>query len=377
MAKYHGTFSCGHEGEVGIIGPSKDRQWKANRHFEGLCPDCYVKHIEEEKGKTNAAALEKAKEMELPELQGSEKQAAWANTLRQNFIDAVEKDIEVLQKHEGGDNKTVAETLDHILTTKTEAKWFIDNREKSSRIIICKIYEEIKLAHKVEIEKAIEKEAIEESTAYPTVQKTPVAATITIKEDKIEVITEKNDEFREIVKGLGYMWDKSTWVLSVNMFNGTIIDRAAELGNKLLNAGFPITILDSEVLDMAISGTYEPECKRWVKFRSSGQYKGWLAIAWEGKDDRLYDAARKIRGSKWDSGHVVVRVEYYSEIQDYADAFGFKFSEGSKRVIAEYQDKLASANTVTPASLKEVAQPDKLKEILESSNDILDDLKED
>lgn len=28
MAWYEGTFSCGHEGRVNIIGPNKDCQWK-------------------------------------------------------------------------------------------------------------------------------------------------------------------------------------------------------------------------------------------------------------------------------------------------------------------------------------------------------------
>ena len=28
MAWYNGTFSCGHEGKVNIIGKAKDREWK-------------------------------------------------------------------------------------------------------------------------------------------------------------------------------------------------------------------------------------------------------------------------------------------------------------------------------------------------------------
>lgn len=41
MAWYYGTYSCGHEGRVNIIGPTKDRQWKADRHFGHMCPECY------------------------------------------------------------------------------------------------------------------------------------------------------------------------------------------------------------------------------------------------------------------------------------------------------------------------------------------------
>lgn len=68
MAWYYGTYSCGHEGRVNIIGPTKDRQWKADRHFEHMCPECYEKWQEEERDRKSREATEKSKEMELPEL---------------------------------------------------------------------------------------------------------------------------------------------------------------------------------------------------------------------------------------------------------------------------------------------------------------------
>lgn len=52
MAKYSGTFSCGHDGRVDVIGPTKNRQWIVDRKFEGLCPECYEKHLLEEREKS-------------------------------------------------------------------------------------------------------------------------------------------------------------------------------------------------------------------------------------------------------------------------------------------------------------------------------------
>ena len=43
MAWYNGTFSCGHEGRVNVIGKIKDREWKTERKFSNMCPDCYKK----------------------------------------------------------------------------------------------------------------------------------------------------------------------------------------------------------------------------------------------------------------------------------------------------------------------------------------------
>lgn len=90
---YDGVYSCGHAGEINVCGPHRDRQWKVDRKFSGLCPECYKKKIEEEKERKNREAAEKSAEMELPELTGTEKQVAWATTLRMEFIKKYEKKI--------------------------------------------------------------------------------------------------------------------------------------------------------------------------------------------------------------------------------------------------------------------------------------------
>ena len=40
MAWYNGTFSCGHEGRVNIIGKMSERQWKIDKYFSGVCEEC-------------------------------------------------------------------------------------------------------------------------------------------------------------------------------------------------------------------------------------------------------------------------------------------------------------------------------------------------
>ena len=43
MAWYNGTFSCGHEGRVNIIGKMSERQWKIDKYFSGVCEECKKK----------------------------------------------------------------------------------------------------------------------------------------------------------------------------------------------------------------------------------------------------------------------------------------------------------------------------------------------
>ena len=47
MAWYNGTFSCGHEGRVNIIGKMSERQWKIDKYFSGVCEECKKKEREE------------------------------------------------------------------------------------------------------------------------------------------------------------------------------------------------------------------------------------------------------------------------------------------------------------------------------------------
>lgn len=160
MAWYYGVYSCGHEGRVNIIGPTKDREWRKERAFENLCPECYKKWLEGERQKANIEATEKSSEMDLPELNGSEKQVAWANTLRMKVIEnyerqqgefdkRIEKAKELLRKNEedgipnkysisdlklyirGNDGSCVVTTkeelsdaMDYMLKSKTKAEFW-------------------------------------------------------------------------------------------------------------------------------------------------------------------------------------------------------------------------------------------------------------
>lgn len=82
MAKYEIHHCCGHVRTVNLYGKTADR----NRTIEWLesqpCPDC--KREEE-----NAESAKKAAAENRPVLTGSEKQVAWANTLREEVISEI------------------------------------------------------------------------------------------------------------------------------------------------------------------------------------------------------------------------------------------------------------------------------------------------
>lgn len=384
MAWYYGTFACGCEGRVNIIGPTKHRDWKKERAFEKKCPECYEKWLESERERKTQKAAEQAKEMELPELQGTEKQVLWANTLRQKFIDTFEKfdnekrlndvlnyKFDIKKKLTLEDVRLI---LDYILTNKTDAKYFIDCRMDSAYDVIVREMKEALKTEEEIAEEHQEKSVKLESTVFPKNAITNVVAEITIKDDKISVMFEKNEKFREVVKSLGYKWN-GIWERKINELTGSASDRAAELGNKLLNAGFPVMILDEEIRNNAINGVYEHECNRWILKRKKGTYEGWLVIKWYDKSD-LYNKARKLPGSRYDSGSVLVRVERYKEVEEFAELYEFKFTKSSIEAIENYKEVSKNVTVVNPVEVKEVEHKDGLQEILNSSTEILDDLME-
>jgi len=145
MAKYNVTYSCGHTETIQLYGNIEDRERKIKWLSEnGLCPDCYKK----QKAAERAVAIEfiKTECGILPTLEGSEKQVAWAEDIRLNWL------LEAKQffKDHGHDFVKVVETYrslpedKQLLVLKSDiheysarlanslsnniAKFFIDNR---------------------------------------------------------------------------------------------------------------------------------------------------------------------------------------------------------------------------------------------------------
>lgn len=83
MAKYDVTYSCGHTDVVQLYGKNADRERELRKMSSRLCPDCYKKWVDKENAQQAAEILG---ELQLPELTGTEKQIAYAKSLRDAYI---------------------------------------------------------------------------------------------------------------------------------------------------------------------------------------------------------------------------------------------------------------------------------------------------
>lgn len=414
MAYYEGTFSCGHDGCVNIIGSSKDRLWKKERAFSGLCSECYKKKLQEERDLENQKAAERSIEMELPNLTGSEKQVSWANTLRLNTINVyeeiqaeyesrVEKAKAYLEKKEKEGNPSrhtldeiklvvnnksmekiitsreeLADAMDHMIETMTDAKFWIDNRWTEGLMgFFVEEYRKYKVQADVpdDVKEEIDMQK-EQLTVVPDVEDRKSGVVELIYNEKNRVLSAKyikNDEFIKIVKELDYRWSGTAWFKEMTEFTGTAADRAAELGNRLLLAGYTVQFPDEESKNAAISGKFILENDRWVKWNTT---ENRFAITWKLRNNTLYGAAKKLPGAQWKNGSMVVKAEFYKEVQDFAETMGFAISKKAQEEIEKYMEKENRFNLdqIESADHAGISDDERLAKSLKSGGTILSDL---
>ncbi|WP_444314114.1 hypothetical protein [Megamonas funiformis] len=309
-------------------------------------------------------------------LSGSPKQVEWANKIRakvtRNLIMYyafnskkgmyfIEMDEEVIKKTEC------------FILSKNKASFWIENREKDylqfKRLIENTLYfEEPK-------EKSVIDEAKAEATIFPQQQKTKVVAEIIFDDEihEVKVKSEKDQIIINTVKSLHYDWSGKVWYRETVPYKKDVADRMAEVGNKLLLAGVPIIIWDEAIRQKAINGEYEKECFRWMI-----KDKDMISIVWEFRSDELYRKAKRLPHAKWENGGMDVPARYYAEIRDFAKINEFKITSPAEKLLseAEEEEKTHKKTSIKEANMK-IEQNTELEDILNSSREVLEDLKDD
>jgi len=375
MSWYYGTYSCGHEGRTNIVGKTKDREWKAERHFEGLCTECWEIEKQRKFDEANAKAAAEAAEYGLPDLTGTEKQVAWANTLRQNWISEAEKWIVYSEgRLDRGRFKNHPEEAEQLkkgiaamkvamearLLEEASARFWIDNRHETVNGFLNEAGEkalqepEIK---PVEVPEAVQQEAMEEMVIRPSEPTTSLVTEIRIKENLVSAkYPEKNEEFRLLARGLNFTWQNNRWERQTGIKSGLAMDRATEIGVKLLAKGFPVRVYDDTLQAKILASDYEPECSRWIMNTDTGKF----IVKWDRDEADFYNESKRLPGAKWKSrSGMLVPKEAFREIQDFAAQYGFKLSSGAAKLIEEAQAEYEAAMVadVTVPEKDQLPQP--------------------
>lgn len=145
MAKYNCIYKCGHSETVQLFGKMDSRNeylaWAAENK---LCPDCYRAEIENRNARRNILSAQRAEVEGLPALTGSDKQIAWANTIRDGALerwrdhsapsaDQIRAKFPSLTDAEHAEIQSFVAAISQqwitdIISAKTDSRWWIDNR---------------------------------------------------------------------------------------------------------------------------------------------------------------------------------------------------------------------------------------------------------
>lgn len=342
----------------------------------------YMCHCDECHASTVASDF--GKKFTVCELEGSERQVAWAEKIRFEkmwLYHCHHRDSIRFARRDETDKVANRlnewhEILEWVINKHTKASWWIDNRSNGIKTIISenkdawKEYMSVSPEEREEAEK-IEMDAKAEATVIPKDRTHDGVAYVIVTDKSVTVEYPKDETFRTLVKNLGYGWDGACWYKEITVTTGPSQERAAELGNKLLTNGFAMCIMDEEIRKRAVEADYEPEYRRWVLVRKD--CPGLFLLKWERGNDRIYRDSRKIRGSKYDRPYVTVPFTEYNSVLDFANEYGFKFTDGAQFVVNNMQGKV-----VEPAKEKETVYDEHpASEILNSSREVLEDLKDD
>ena len=144
MAHYDVTYTCGHTEEIQLFGKQDDRyrriEWlQKNR----MCNSCFQAQKQKEYEEQSRVAAEIAKSQKLPDLEGSEKQIVWAESIRKETLESKNNTILPLEQLPFDKNKEpqkyqlykIAQEARKKLESETSAKWWIDNRYTANEMV--------------------------------------------------------------------------------------------------------------------------------------------------------------------------------------------------------------------------------------------------
>jgi len=275
-------------------------------------------------------------------LTGSEKQTLWADKIRADKFALIEKahnenlDNIDMNAYWGDAMSPDDSRLAHAITllkNQISASWWIDNRDRKISNILVELFTQ----HPEQPDRIddcqLKMQAESEATVRPESPETETVTEIRTLSDRITVhFHEKLEKFRLIMRKHGFTWSEFYWERQLNARNGSVQNRAAEIGHTLLANGFIIRIYNESIRQAAISGTYQEEQTRWISVYTTGSNKGNLCISWS-RDEDYYRAAKSLPTAKYVKPNIAVDIEHFEDILDFAEINGFSISDAAQNAI--------------------------------------------
>lgn len=389
MAMYEVKHACGHVETVDLAGPYKTREYRLEQMRSEICPACRKKELEE-----------KSRAKGLAELNGTERQVAWALQIRIKSIyslealtSAVESEIAKMKDKNADELKEGITRLNECreyvikniayLSEQSEAVFFIDNRSHFYIYNYCDVrrirdgyecdYNFARYAklydseHSAEAEavraeeaekKAAEKEKQEE--VHPENQTSDTVVTIKMDDEHVMLKSEYDASLVNAIHELDFnmCWGSGCWKCFVNPISGTTKDVVAEIGNKLLTNGFPVIFPTHEIAEMAITGNVKPYNFNRITGCKDDTKK--LYVHYSKNDKTMYRLLKRMKGSRYYSKDTFeFPVSCYRELEELAEENDFVWSGLAKDNVEKYKQSIIVVNPVATTKRKEAVTPER------------------
>lgn len=382
MAKYDIVYKCGHEDRVDITGSRAHREWELSQYQNSLCPDCLAGQRE----KHNEDCAAKNKDEGYPELVGSPKQIAWAESIRRDIFDDLNSE-KFFERHERilecsftysedpSKKQLYFEGLhifENIIKNEDRSEWFIDHKggdwiwrmkefaidyaikkEEGEEIVIpkYKIVEPENVLHKGYVEiKLLETEDEDE-----------------YEEPQVTIKYSYSEELKKIVRMLGYRIDDNVYSRTVSPGAKSITNLLLFTANEILKGGFKVK-LDEEFAELLESGEFQPINPREITISSTRL--PYFKIKMEANKE-LFKIAESLPDSKGYFGYTLDVPRFYAaEVAEFAEIYNFSLSEGAKSLI----DEIAGLEKAKIMPKEKKVDLVSAKEIFKKKDEVLDDL---
>ncbi len=233
------------------------------------------------------------------------------------------------------------------IQSNDSAKWWIDRKDARVSELLADQYRITSPGAEEDTER------IWNGVAYlrpdREVEKTDTIAHIQLRigdvRHKIEIrFAEDCKEFSNIMDDLGFRmddyWDENlTWGRTLSVVNGNPIDITAEVGYRLLEAGFTVRIDDPGIRAKVLSGNYTPEITGSIRATKAGEFSihrgagAGRKLQWN-KNNGVYKDIMELPGAIDNKQSIIVPAKAAKELAAFVHKHrNFEISEGAKQLI--------------------------------------------
>lgn len=319
-------------------------------------------------------------------LTGTHRQVSWAREIYRRLLDDYTRILE---------NCDILALLTDDMTGKSLAEWYIRHLSRRQRRAVWWIH------HRSELSSAwfmgdyirknlhifgpepsphfLETQVRYEALLCPADPKYPGAVDLITEPDSESspyglclIKYEQNSAFIELANLLGMKWSaaRRAYIREITGTSAPLIDRCAEIGSRLLLAGFRIMVLDEEIRTAICTGRFGWEHGRWVLTGSSPTR---LRLVFP-RDRELFQRVRRM-GAYWNGRHIEVGVWHTDAILDLARLYKFRITQLALDQMLRWQEMSLNGVCVCPQPPDEESiSGDPIRQILEGDDSIPEDL---